>query len=90
MCSFKYCHGNGSCFLGKSSPCSNHASPARPAGLAARRPGLRYDGFLDIEAVLALIDAGQSVESATRAGNADIVPEFRPHPRPNELERRVA
>ena len=63
MCEFKFCQGNGTCFLNGSSPCPGRAKERRSgsvAAQAARSLGLKYDGFLDRDALIAALDLDQS------------------------------
>ncbi|NNE80487.1 MAG: hypothetical protein HKN18_09465 [Silicimonas sp.] len=59
MCEFKYCRGSGACFLNGSSPCPSRADSCQLGGQttrAVRSLGLRYDGFLDRDDLIAALD----------------------------------
>ena len=63
MCEFKYCRVKGMCFLRKSSPCPARANNSQPPGLAMRTVQslrLKYDGFLDLDALIAVLEMGHT------------------------------
>ena len=71
MCEFKYCRGTGSCFLSKTSPCPGFAAAndtktksERPQS-RARSVGLRYEGFLDHDELMGVLEMDDGAETPT-------------------------
>lgn len=55
MCEFKYCQGSGICFLSKTSPCAGFEK-TKPAKDRPRSIRMRYEGFLDQDELLAVLE----------------------------------
>ena len=62
MCEFKYCRGTGTCFLSKTSPCPGFEAANAPEAEAPRAKsrtrsvGLRYEGFLDHDELMTVLE----------------------------------
>ena len=61
MCEFKYCRGSGTCFLSKTSPCPGFEAANAPEDATrpksrVRTMGLRYEGFLDHDELMNVLD----------------------------------
>ena len=55
MCEFKFCRGSGTCFLSKTSPCAGFEA-SQPKRDRPRSIRMRYEGFLDQDALLAVLE----------------------------------
>ena len=55
MCEFKFCRGSGTCFLSKTSPCAGFEK-SKPAKDRPRSIRMRYEGFLDQDELLAVLE----------------------------------
>lgn len=60
MCEFKYCRGSGICFLSKTSPCAGFEG-AKPAKDRPRSIRMRYEGFLDQDELLAVLEPANTM-----------------------------
>lgn len=94
MCEFKFCRGRGACFLSQSSPCPGKCpgiSADGAASEAARRIGLKYEGFLDRDFVIEALGLDQSpARPANPAGVLYVVPKVsRAVPLSPEEKRRA-
>ena len=59
MCKFKFCQGKGQCFLRHSSPCPEYSVSMEEAAARARitrRFGFRYNGFLERDRLMEVLD----------------------------------
>lgn len=86
MCEFKYCRVKGVCFLRESSPCPDRAKNSQPQGLAMRTVrslGLKYDGFLDLDALIAALEMSHtSAEPSVQFDAIDVAPRKPARPQP--------
>ena len=62
MCEFKFCRGSSTCFLSKTSPCTGFEA-SQPRRDRPRSIRMRYEGFLDQDELLAVLEpANASVQ----------------------------
>ena len=79
MCEFKYCRGSGTCFLSKTSPCPGFDAAndkpkqkSRPTS-RVRTAGLRYEGFLDHDELMGVLEMGDGPKAPTHNRLADVM-----------------
>ena len=64
MCEFKFCRGSGTCFLSKTSPCAGFEA-SRSTRDRPRSIRMRYEGFLDQDALLDALEPANEPEQAS-------------------------
>lgn len=68
MCEFKFCRGSGTCFLNKTSPCVGFDTGGKVRTKnRSQSIRLRYDGFLDQDTLLDVLETPAPAESFVTA-----------------------